>query len=105
MYLVSLWRLLPRSPRLPADEHEIVLHNDGTWDPLPPKLEELTPITSAKPELKTEEEDEIIILDSDSDEGEGEEDVSLPPKKRIRLSENSSSSPEIICLEDDDDDD
>ena len=26
------------SPRLPADEHEIVLHNDGTWDPLPPKV-------------------------------------------------------------------
>ena len=26
------------SPLLPADEHEIVLHNDGTWDPLPPKV-------------------------------------------------------------------
>ena len=29
---------LMASPRLPADEHEIVLHNDGTWDPLPPKV-------------------------------------------------------------------
>jgi len=29
---------LMASPRLPADEHEIVLHNDGTWDPLPPKI-------------------------------------------------------------------
>ena len=26
---------LVTSTRLPADEHEIVLHNDGTWDPLP----------------------------------------------------------------------
>ena len=24
---------LVRSPRLPQDEHEIVLHSDGTWDP------------------------------------------------------------------------
>merc|ERR1712203_522450 len=29
---------LMASPRLPVDEHEIVLHNDGTWDPLPPKI-------------------------------------------------------------------
>ena len=90
---------------MPADEHEIVLHNDGTWDPLPPKLEELTPInTPAKSELKSEEEEEIIVLDSDSEEGEDQEDgdVSLPPKKRLRVSENSCSSPEIICLDDDD---
>ena len=25
-----------KSKRLPPDDHEIVLHNDGTWDPLPP---------------------------------------------------------------------
>ena len=25
------------SPRLPDDEHEIVLHNDASWDPLPPR--------------------------------------------------------------------
>lgn len=25
-----------KSKRLPSDDHEIVLHNDGTWDPLPP---------------------------------------------------------------------
>ena len=92
-----------RSPRLPSDEHEIVLHNDGTWDPLPPKLEELTPLTTpAKSDVKTEGNEEIIILDSDSDEADEEEDVSLPPRKRIRLSGNSSSSPDIICLDDDD---
>ena len=31
---------LVRSPRLPTDEHEIVLHNDGSWDPLPAKIED-----------------------------------------------------------------
>ena len=26
------------SPRLPVDDHEIVLHEDASWDPLPPKI-------------------------------------------------------------------
>lgn len=38
---------LVKSSRLPPDEHEIVLHNDGTWDPLPPKKEEIAPLLPA----------------------------------------------------------
>ena len=31
--------LLLRSERLPEDEHEVVLNEDGSWEPLPPKEE------------------------------------------------------------------
>ena len=43
-----------RSDRLPADEHEIVLHNDGTWDPLPPRKDECTVLapTISKSQVK-----------------------------------------------------
>merc|ERR1711862_168543 len=101
---------LIKSPRLPADEHEIVLHNDGSWDPLPPKKDELTKISlqPVKPKLvclsttvidsdtdssnntpgPSSENDDIacITLDSDSDE-----DVEAIPNKRIRLDDPPSS--------------
>jgi len=98
------------SPRLPSDEHEIVLHNDGSWDPLPPKVpdhlsrprnealslsiesdEETKAATPAKAQtssrLSTSSVD-CITLDSDSEEEEEE-----PPSKRARSSLPLSTSP------------
>ena len=37
------------SSRLPADEHKIALHNDGTWDPLPPKVPDHLKPPTGKP--------------------------------------------------------
>ena len=61
---------ITRSPRLPADEHEIVLHNDGTWDPLPPKQEDLTTVASRAPAPSSSQpvEDMVNLDDSDSEE-------------------------------------
>jgi hypothetical protein len=95
------------SPRLPPDEHEIVLHNDGSWDPLPPKIPDHlkvdnTPKQKPKPSpssskgtssnsrvtttlsLDSEDDVDCITLDSDS------EDCSspVPPQpKKARLLE------------------
>jgi len=109
---------LIRSPRLPPDEHEIVLHNDGTWDPLPPKKDDYTPIV-AKPApvpapvvdtFSVEDSDtespapgpssaddsiDCITLDSDSDN-----DTFVPPPKKRRLPP-PPGSPDLICLDDD----
>jgi len=116
---------LINSPRLPPDEHEIVLHNDGTWDPLPPKIPdhlrvESTPKPKPKPKLltkilplPTDSSEDCITLDSDSET----EETSLPPlTKKARLlsasgspvspaitlssSPSSPSSPDIICIDD-----
>jgi len=118
---------LIKSPRLPADEHEIVLHNDGTWDPLPPKKDELAnfpvkpaqlPPAKATTTLIDSDTDssnptpgpsgqsagvlafgniDCITLDSDS------EDEEAPPNKRTRLDSESDKpgSPDLICLDDD----
>lgn len=102
------------SPRLPADEHEIVLHNDGSWDPMPVKVpEHLRPQApsslqaharvTATLSLDSDEETAVvrepqagssscrrsssvdcITLDSDS---EAESEAARPPPgKRARLS-------------------
>ena len=59
-----------RSPRLPADEHEIVLHNDGTWDPLEAKQEEFVPLAAPGPSGTSQSQrvDTFAVVDSDSDE-------------------------------------
>jgi len=57
---------LLKSTRLPPDEHEIVLHNDGTWDPLPPKKEECASISNFAG-IKSESKVTEFIEDSDSD--------------------------------------
>ncbi len=52
-----------RSDRLPADEHEIVLHNDGTWDPLPPRKDECTVLapTISKSQVKYRGEERVNL--------------------------------------------
>jgi len=112
---------LIKSPRLPADEHEIVLHNDGSWDPLPPKKDDLSniclqPVKPKAVSISTTVIDSdtdssnntpgpsggdnsdiaCITLDSDSED----EDEGASSNKRIRL-DNPPSSPDIICLDDD----
>merc|ERR1712227_975881 len=67
---------LIKSPRLPADEHEIVLHNDGTWDPLPPKQEDLTTVTSRVPAPASSQQVEDTVNLDDSEEEEVPEEPS-----------------------------
>jgi len=111
---------LIKSPRLPADEHEIVLHNDGTWDPLPPKKDEYAQVSATKrsPSKRKASADTFAIEDSDTDatpastpgpsssvasklplndssdcitlDSDSEEEIPKPPKKR-RL-ENQAST-------------
>jgi hypothetical protein len=121
---------LIRSPRLPPDEHEIVLHNDGTWDPLPPKKDDYTPIVKPAPALTTPTVlDTLSVEDSDNDtitptntpgpsgakaatesidcitlDSDSEEEFAPPPKKRTRMlpspDREPPGSPDLICLDD-----
>jgi len=109
---------LIRSPRLPPDEHEIVLHNDGTWDPLPPKKDDYAHVSKPPPpSLKVM--DTLSIGDSDNDttptptpgpsgkvaskrlssdsvdcitlDSDSEDEFVPPPKKRLRIESSSDS--------------
>jgi len=121
---------LIRSPRLPPDEHEIVLHNDGTWDPLPPKKDDFTPLVKPAPALATPTVlDTLSVEDSDNDvitptntprligaqassesidcitlDSDSEEEFAPPPKKRPRMLPSTDreppGSPDLICLDD-----
>ena len=105
---------LVTSSRLPPDEHEIVLHNDGSWDPL-------TASNRAEPRSRvrgTSKPDSSVntrissrvsagvkrVLDRDSITLE-EVTSSAPVTKKIRASSaknNSSTSsvqPEIECID------
>lgn len=81
------------SPRLPADEHEIVLHNDGTWDPLPPKIPEHLRMPQGGPRPAS------YSLDSDDEGGSSRAQGFQPAqgggRTESRLSSNSSS---VDCI-------
>ena len=55
------------SRRLPDDEHEIVLHNDASWEPLPPKIpDHLRP--QSPPQAKVSKKKvETLSVDDDDD--------------------------------------
>jgi len=119
---------LIKSPRLPADEHEIVLHNDGSWDPLPPKKEELSNFSFKQvPPPTSKVTASLSVIDSDTDssnptpgpsgqakspatlgdidcitlDSDSEDEDVAPPNKRTRLDSNPGS-PDLICLTSDD---
>jgi len=80
------------SPRLPDDEHEIVLHNDASWDPLPPRKDTSENIaTPAKPPPPPEIKTKRVETFSVDDDGE-EDDSSVGPAKAISSSSTASSS-------------
>lgn len=112
---------LIRSPRLPSDEHEIVLHNDGTWDPLPPKKDDYAQVAKSAPAPpKPKVMDTLSVDDSDNDtttptatpgpsgqgatkrlssdsvdcitlDSDSEDDAPPPPKKRLRIESSTDS--------------
>ena len=56
LFIDGFFSQLVKSDRLPDDEHEIVLHNDGSLDPLPPRNQECESISSsAAPAPKLEQ--------------------------------------------------
>jgi hypothetical protein len=112
------------SRRLPEDEHEIVLHNDASWDVLPPTINESILTDSPCPKLMKEKleksnksehpkiarkklelrdssphssnSQECIVLDSTTDSSIGNAEG---PTQGIGRAE--TASPTIICLDDD----
>jgi len=84
---------LMASPRLPADEHEIVLHNDGTWDPLPPKIPDHLRMPQGGPRPAAAS----YSLDSDDEAGGSSRFQPQTGASRTdsRLSSNSSS---VDCI-------
>lgn len=63
------------SRRLPTDDHEIVLHADASWDPLPPKIPDhlnpklLEAAGAPMPGVKKEEKVETLSLDDEGPSG------------------------------------
>jgi len=80
------------SPRLPADEHEIVLHNDGTWDPLPPKIPDHLKMPQGGPRPAASS----YSLDSDDDGVGGGR--AAPQQGRRTESRLSSTSSSVDCI-------
>ena len=76
---------------LPVDEHEIVLHNDGSWDPLPPKTPEHLRVADSVPVSRVGSlVTETLSLDSDEEViGSGLGSKAPPPAAR-RLSTDSA---------------
>jgi len=109
---------LIRSPRLPPDEHEIVLHNDGTWDPLPPKKDDYTPLVAKPAPIPAPVVDTLSVDDSDTEnptpgpssandsidcitlDSDSDNETFVPPPKKRRLVP-PPGSPDLICLDDD----
>lgn len=83
------------SPRLPPDEHEIVLHNDGSWDPLPPKIPDHLRVQDNAPARG--KVTATLSLDSDDEKSnEGDKEASS-----TRTRQPSSSSVDCITLDSD----
>ena len=54
------------SRRLPDDEHEIVLHNDASWEPLPPKIpDHLRPQSPPQAKLPKKKVETLNVDDDD----------------------------------------
>jgi len=87
---------LVKSPRLEEDEHEIVLHNDGTWDPLTShsraesKLsnKRKQPTPSSRGTKRPSSDVDCITLEETSD-----------PVDLSGRSKKSKPSPEIECID------
>ena len=101
------------SRRLPDDEHEIVLHNDASWDPLPPKIpDHLRP--QSPPRAKVSKKVETLSVDDDDDSsfnaapndmstisGSG---ISSHQSSVNRFRPSSNKSVECVTLDSDSDD-
>jgi len=90
---------LVKSSRLPPDEHEIVLHNDGTWDPLPPKKEECASIV-AGPKTENKVAECVPIEDSDSEGGSLTSSLTTPSQTTVP-SKRQASEPMKRQFDDD----
>jgi len=90
------------SPRLPDDEHEILLYNDGSWEPLPPKKDEsMTVTTPAKPAPKPKKEFETLSVDDDDEDGLPSP---VPSTSRLPPAAKRSANNSIDCITLDSDD-
>jgi hypothetical protein len=84
-------------PRLPSDEHEIVLHNDGSWEPLPFKKDprSLPPeeqAALARERLKVKQARKVETFCVEDDEEEHESRNVSPDEGGQRAQSGGSSS-------------
>ena len=104
---------LVRSPRLPPDEHEIVLHNDGSWEPLTAKKDDVTKLSNKPTRVYTTNSNlvikKIVFTGQTASKRPHSDSVDcitlvetnrndIPFKKRIKLS-NTYSSSDIVCID------
>jgi len=88
---------LVKSPRLPQDEHEIVLHSDATWDP--------STATTSKEDLKMNDEPTVVYIGQKSTKRQLEDldigtDITVTaPSKKIKLSQTTFSTIECIDID------
>ena len=64
------------SPNLPEDENEIILNQDGSWDPLPTKNEDEERIK--KEEREREQEGMVGVSDDEGTFGPGKPGTPVP---------------------------
>ena len=93
------------SSRLPPDEHEIVLHNDGSWDPLPPKREEAPKVNSSRsvPGDDAPSAVETLSVDDD-DDSYGSSKPSTSGVKASAVVRKCSDTVDCITLDSDSED-
>jgi len=95
------------SDRLPDDEHEIVLHSDGTWDPLPAvKHDEEEKIKQEKMERREREaerkaarEAKVEVIDDDDDEDADFQKAVDLSKNAAKASADPSADPETAAAD------
>jgi len=99
LFIDGFFSQLVKSDRLPDDEHEIVLHNDGSWDPLPPRNQECESISSSAapaPKLEQTSANEYVPIIEDSEDSDRSQQntpalASAPPPADNQVANNSEA--------------
>ena len=96
---------LVRSSRLPPDEHEIVLHNDGTWDPVLAKKDDQSDKPKSRPTIsktvpKSQTTSKRPLNNSIDCITLDDTEISEPSAKKSRLETyTSSDTVDIVCID------
>jgi len=94
------------SDRLPDEEHEIVLHSDGTWDPLPAQKQddeerqkEKEQRREREAERKAARETKVEVIDDDDDEDEDADFQKAVDLSKKAANSETSADPEVAAAD------